>query len=204
MIDPWIIVSSLLSAIFVIIVRNVNEYFKDKIKVRKAKKLLGKELKDNLLYLSRTVKVLKIFNDINIIILSDEDFKENYYSDEKMKELMKSISIEADRHLNLISVLVYKEIFLKSNRNFDSEQDELLHEIYFYILKVENYKSIILSNKDNKDIKRLYELYFKVWEISNNIMSLCDDDLIKTLIRSEVECAVNNELNAIEQTSVEQ
>ncbi|ACQ71466.1 hypothetical protein [Exiguobacterium sp. AT1b] len=204
MIDPWIIVSSLLSAIFVTVVRNVNEYFKDKIKVRKAKKLLGKELKDNLLYLSRTVKVLKIFNDINIIILSDEDFKENYCSDEKMKELMKSISIEADRHLNLISVLVYKEIFLKSNRNFDSKQDELLHEIYFYILKVENYKSIILSNKDNKDIKRLYELYFKVWEISNNIMSLCDDDLIKNLIRSEVECAVNNELNAIEQTSVEQ
>ncbi|WP_312048398.1 hypothetical protein [Exiguobacterium profundum] len=204
MIDPWIIVSSLLSAIFVIIVRNVNEYFKDKIKVRKAKKLLGKELKDNLLYLSRTVKVLKIFNDMNIVILSDEDFKENYCSDEKMRELMKSISIEADRHLNLISVLVYKEIFLKSNRNFDSEQDELLHEIYFYILKVENYKSIILSNKDNKDIKRLYELYFKVWEISNSIMSLCDDDLIKNLIRSEVECAVNNELNAIEQTSVEQ
>ena len=204
MIDPWIIVSSLLSAIFVIIVRNVNEYFKDKIKVRKAKKLLGKELKDNLLYLSRTVKVLKIFNDMNIVILSDEDFKENYCSDEKMRELMRSISIEADRHLNLISVLVYKEIFLKSNRNFDSEQDELLHEIYFYILKVENYKSIILSNKDNKDIKRLYELYFKVWEISNSIMSLCDDDLIKNLIRSEVECAVNNELNAIEQTSVEQ
>lgn len=200
--DPWIIVTSLFSAILAVFIRNVNDYIKEKLKMGKAKKLLGKEIRDNKLYLSHTVKVLKMFDDIKIVKMKDADFKNNFLDDERSKELMRALIKEADRHLNLISILVYKEIFLKSNRNFHSEQDELLHEIYFYILKVESYKSLISSDRDKIDEKRLYELYFKVFEISNIVLSLCEKELINRMLETTNECATSHELKTIEQTSI--
>lgn len=184
------IVPMILSALIAVFLRNLFEWFKDIRKSKRAKKLLILEVKDNMSHLKSALITLEVLGkDLNIMNMSEETFMEfkNLQSSDFifLNKMMK----DADRHLNLISVIVYKEIFLKLNRNFNSNEDEFLHSIYFHILKIENYKAF-LNEVNDKESKQFFEVYFKISELSNLILKLSDSKDLSKLFNTKT--IINN------------
>ena len=171
----------IMSALIAISIRYLYEWLKDVRKSNRAKKLLILEIKDNMSHLENAQLTLsRLGKSLNKPEITQEIFEEFKESQSREYRLSKEMLNEADRHLNLISLMVYKEIFLKLNRNFNSEQDEIIHRIYFHVLRIESYKTFLNDAKD-KDSKHFYDVYFKISDLANLILELSKSSKIRKL-----------------------
>lgn len=167
--------TALLGSLVTILSRNINEWFKEKRRANKIKNILWIELKENISHISEIRKVLEFLDgskpdkDLEILSMEDTELNEIFLSDNDfIKEAAKSFK-SVDRHLFLISNIVYKDVYLKSLRIFHNGEDEFFHEIYIYLIKLENYKNYINSQSKDYESREIYELYNRVLLLVNKI-----------------------------------
>lgn len=167
--------TALLGSLVTILSRNINEWFKEKRRANKIKNILWIELKENISHISEIGKVLefldgsKLGTDLEILNMEDKELNEIFLSDNDfINEAEKSFK-SVDRHLFLISNIVYKDVYLKSLRIFHNGEDEFFHEIYIYLIKIENYKNYINSQSKEYKSREIYELYNRVLLLVNQI-----------------------------------
>lgn len=170
--------TALLGSVVTILSRNLNEQYKEKRRAKKIKNILWSELKENISHVSDIEKVLRFLNknksgiDFDILEIEDEDLNKEFLEIETFtNEATKSFKT-VDRHLSLISNIAYKDVFLKSVRMFHNREDEFFHEIYIYLIKLENYKTYINSQTKQYKLRETYELYYRVLLLVEKINSI--------------------------------
>lgn len=170
--------TALLGSIVTILSRNFNEQLKEKRRSKKIKHILWIELRENISHISEMEKVLLFLNknksgiDFDILTIEDEVLKKEFLElDDFTNEAAKSFKT-VDRHLFLVSNIAYKDVFLKSVRMFHSSEDEFFHEIYIYLIKLENYKTYISSQNKVYTSREVYELYYRVLLLVEKINTL--------------------------------
>ncbi|WP_215115190.1 hypothetical protein [Exiguobacterium sp. s80] len=142
---------------------------KNLVVARNIKKLLRVEIEKNNEILENLEEALnfldnkgEVIQNIDIMNLTEEEFKDQYVDNNALLKVIKILINTADRQINLLSVLVYKEIFLKSAINFHSKEDRLIHKIYVSIVDIEKYMAFISSfDKENNELE-MYQAYFKI------------------------------------------
>lgn len=170
-----IIVPVLGSALLTIIIRSLYELSKNLVVARNIKKLLKVEIEKNNEILENLEEALnfldnkgEVTQNIDIMNLTEEEFKEQYVDNNALLKVIKILINTADRQINLLSVLVYKDIFLKSAINFHSKEDRLIHKIYVSIVDIEKYMTFISSfDKENNELE-MYQAYFKILDKVTN------------------------------------
>lgn len=167
--------TALLGSLVTIFSRNINEWFKEKRRAKKIKNILWIELKENISHISEIGKVLEFLDssktdtDIAILSMEDKELNELFLSDKDFTEEAEKSFKSVNRHLFLISNIVYKDVYLKSVRIFHNEEDEFFHEIYIYLIKLENYKNYINAQSKDYESREIYELYNRVLLLTNKI-----------------------------------
>lgn len=166
-----IIVPVMGSALLTIIIRSLYELGKNLVVARNIKKLLRVEIEKNNEILKNIEEALNFLDNkgegihnIDIMNLTEEEFKEQYVDNVDFFKVIKILINTADRQINLLSVLVYKDIFLKSAINFHSKEDRLIHKIYVSIVDIEKYKTFISSFDKEKNELEMYQAYFKIFD----------------------------------------
>lgn len=166
-----VIVPVLGSALLTILIRSLYELAKNLIVARNIKKLLKVEIEKNYEILKNIENILDFLDNkkegslnIDIMGLSEKEFKTQYVDDEDLFKEIKSLINAADRKINLLSLLVYKDIFLKSALNFHSKEDRLIHKIYVLITEIDQYKAFIISFDKEKNELEMYQAYFKIFD----------------------------------------
>ncbi|WP_290779417.1 hypothetical protein [Exiguobacterium sp. UBA5002] len=170
-----IIVPVLGSALLTIIIRSFYELSKNLVVARNIKKLLRVEIEKNNQILENLEEALnfldnkgEVTQNIDIMNLTEEEFKNHYVDDDSLLKVIKILINTADRQINLLSVLVYKDIFLKSAINFHSKEDRLIHKIYVSIIDIEKYMTFISSFDKEKNELEMYQAYFKILDKVTN------------------------------------
>lgn len=174
-----VIVPALLSALLAIFIRSLYELVKNLFIARNIKKLIAVEIRKNNNFLNHIESTLDFLDDpkegtlnIGIMKLTEEAFKEQYVDNKEYIKEIKTLINSADRQINLLSTLIYKDIFLKSALNFHSKEDRSIHRIYVLITEVEKYKAFISTFDKDKDELEMYQAYFKIF---NNVTSSLDE-----------------------------
>ncbi|WP_336798562.1 hypothetical protein [Exiguobacterium acetylicum] len=172
-----VIVPALLSALLAIFIRSLYELVKNLFIARNIKKLLEVEIKKNNKFLNHIEGILDFLDDpkegtlnIGIMNLTEEMFKAQYVDNEDYIKEIKTLINSADRQINLLSTLIYKDIFLKSALNFHSKEDRSIHRIYVLITEIEKYKAFISTFDKEKNELEMYQAYFKIFDNVTNAL----------------------------------
>lgn len=165
---PIMIITPLLSALFAIFFKTIMDAVLDRRKKAKIKALLVFEIEENYVHVDEVISALKFMEDISVSERTNEEL-ESIYNKEGIRETFHQFVLDAERHLGQISLIIYKDIFLKTSDNFNKENDSLIHEIYFNLIKIEKYHKLIKSRKEESLEKTILILYLKILILARKV-----------------------------------